>query len=407
MAKQNNTTETEQNDLGISLELIDVDDTFISELTPTPTEPKVKNETNDDENPDLTKVPEGIETGDFDINKFFEDNKNDNSEPLDSTTKTTEPQKDKPITTKEGKDTKDVSGSLTVAFAKTLFELQGSSEFNEEEYTKAIAEKGEAAALMELLETEATKKAEVHKSTVDAYAQEYIKLREAGFSTEEASTLVGNKETIDSINDEQLEKDEELQTEIIREIGGLRGMSEQEVEDDIKLLKDNDKLYERAKKGKELLKDYYVKVADSQLKQRQEAVKKAEEDRVKAQKELRDTINSTDEIIKGKKINQQTKDKIYKMITEPVKTADGKVINAVWAKRSENPMEFDKKLAYLISIGMFDGTTDPLVTDARTKALTTLQKELEGGRKFTAGQAIIPGSQTLADKVNVMEEFKH
>lgn len=403
MAKQNG---TEQPDLGLSLELIDLDDTLGSELETTIVN-KEGNDTKDaDDKEDLFKEPEGIEKGDItnlDVNKFFE---NKNSEPLDSTTKNDNKQQQEPTITNTKEDNKDVSGSLTVAFAKTLLETQGISEFDETKYAEAVKEKGEATAFIELLESEVAKKTESYKATLDDYSKEYIKLRDNGFTSEEASVLIGNQEMINTITEDQLKEDEELQENIIREIAELRKIDLQEVEDDIKLLKETDKLFERANKGKELLKDYYKKVADYQLQVKQQNIQKAQETRVAEQKQLKDNINSTEEIIKGKKINQQTKDKIYGMITNPIKQEDGTVLNAIWAKRNENRLEFDKKLAYLIHIGMFDGKTDTIIADAKTKAITDLERTLQSGRKFTVGTpAISSGTGTISEKLNQMDEF--
>lgn len=406
MAKQVNGTE--QSDLGISLDFMDIDEPMDTGLE-TAMIPEKTPETETEE--DYFKTPEQVinkdeDIEDLDVNKFFESK---NSEPLVSTTNSkvetdskTEP---KVTNTKEDKN-KEISGSLTVAFAKTLLETQGISEFDEAKYAEVAKEKGEAAAFVELIENEVAKKTEAAKSSLDTYMQEYIKFRQNGFGAEEASILVGNKETIDAITDDQLKEDEELQENVVREVANIRGMSEEEIADDIKAFKDTDKLYDRAKKGKELLKDYYNKVAENKLQAEQQAKVKAAEEHIKFINSLKEDINKTDEILKGKKINQQTKDKVFDMITKPIKQADGTVLNSIWAKRRENQVDFDKKLAYLIHIGMFDNKTDSLIVDARTKAITDLQKNLEGNRKFTVGAPVVStGTGALKEKIDAMDEF--
>jgi hypothetical protein len=198
-----------------------------------------------------------------------------------------------------------------------------------------------------------------------------------------------------------------LQENIIKEVSTLRGIPPEEIKEQIQLLKDTDKLKDRATQNLTGLQGYYTKLAEKELLDKQNAAtaqKEADEAYITS---LRTDINSTDEIIKDRKINQQTKDKIYNLITTPVKLKDGKTLSAMWAKRAEDPQAFDKKLAYFITTGLFDGSTKTLTTDARTKALADLKKGIDSGRTFSTGAAVLGNdvNQTIEDKANEMNEF--
>jgi len=396
-------TATFDQDLGITLDFgnnEEIEDNLIFDNPPT-------KDTDDSGEDDLFKTPEGITKGDddIDLNAEFEKLLNTSDTPEQVVIKRAEDKKESANTeANKQKETKDVSDSLTVAFAKTLLELQGLSDFKEDEYKALVKEKGEAAAFIELMENEATKKVENYRKSIDEYAQEYTQLREVGFTKEEASTIVGNKETINAISDEQLKEDEELQIDVVREVGKLKGESEEEIEENIQLLKETDKLATRAKTNLVQLKNYYGKVAEQELVRKKDEVKAKEQSQVEFLKSLKTDIDSTEEILKDKKINQPTKDKIYSMLTTPIKQEDGTILNEVWTKRKADVKAFDKKLAYFIHIGLFDGKTDSLIKDSKTKAASELQKLLDGGRVHTAGDPIIH-DEKLNDRVSAMKDF--
>lgn len=388
-------------DLGISFDSLDLegsqdDDLFDTEIINS--DKPIKKEEIDD-----TSKEDKKEDVELDVNKEFDKLLNDkNQDDPDSVADT----KGKEKATNTDKKDKDSSGSFTtVAFAKMLQE-QGLSDFNEEEYLKTIEEKGEAVALIELLEKNAETKAESYKSTLDDYSKEYVDYRKAGFTKEEATALIGNKELVNDITDDQVSENDQLQENIIREVSKLRGISADEIDEQIQLLKDTDKLKDRSVSNLKALKTYYNDLATKELADKQAAIKAAKEKDNEYLTNLKDNIYKSEEIIKDKKINQQTKDKIYNLITKPVKLEDGTVTNGIWAKRRENPQEFDKKLAYLLETGVFDGNTKTLTTDARTKAVNQIKKELSGERTFSAGDALVHNAnEKIKANIDVMKDF--
>ena len=380
----------------IQLEASDEVDLLESSLTTTMNNTSPKDDTGEG----LFELPDGIDI-DKELNTLIQDT-SDSPDSTDDITKTTEPAK----TTKkvEAPENKETSGSLTIAYAKSLQE-QGLSDFNEEEYLKAIEEKGEAAAFIELLDKAGEDRIESRRKELDTYSQEYIKLREAGFNPEDASTLVGNYEAVSSITLERLSEDESLQEQVIRDVSILQGKANDEIDEDIQLLKDTDKLKARSEKHLQALQQYYKKAVDQELVNKQNAAaaaKKANDDYMAS---LKENVFNSKEILKGKQINRQTQEKIYDAIAKPVKLEDGSYTNKIWAKRKENPIEFDKRLAYLLESGIFDGSTKTLATDVRTKVVENMQKVLEGNRKFSSGSPIIASEQTMGNKIDVMKDF--
>jgi hypothetical protein len=65
-------------------------------------------------------------------------------------------------------------------------------------------------------------------------------------------------------------------------------------------------------------------------------------------------------------------------------------MNAMWAKRNENPIDFDTTLAYLYLSGVFDGKWDQITKTVNTNLTKKLERKLSerssglaGGRHVT------------------------
>jgi hypothetical protein len=123
---------------------------------------------------------------------------------------------------------------------------------------------------------------------------------------------------------------------------------------------------------------------------------------------LKDTVTSLDEIIPGHKITKPTKTKIEDLLTKPVKQLDnGQVLNGVWAKRVENPIEFDAKLAYFINLGLFDGKMDVLKKAAKTSATSELEKHLKNsGNHFGSGKLPKTGSKPNKETNDMLSSMR-
>jgi acyl-homoserine lactone acylase PvdQ len=76
-------------------------------------------------------------------------------------------------------------------------------------------------------------------------------------------------------------------------------------------------------------------------------------------------------------LNKEVKDSIFSMITTPVKQdANGQALNAVMAKRAEDPIKYALMEAYFVKLGLFDGKFDKIVAKAKTQAVKELETKL-------------------------------
>ncbi len=404
----------EQLDLGLELDFEDVgDDGVLSQNESSSdennledgslfNEPNIPEEENGGSDEDPSQKSE--DTGDLDINDQFESLLKDSEKSDSPDSELTEEDKSDGKSSKDGEPQKTDEELLTVAFAKLLKE-QGDTDFDQEAYLEDVKENGEAQAFLNLMEKTAETKAENFKSELDSYAKEYVELREAGFSKEDAGAMVANKETVDSITEESLESDESLQEDIVREVLRLRKFSDDEVDEHIQSLKDTDRLKSVASKNLTQLKGYHEQLITHQKKAQEEQARAAKEEQNEYLKSLKSTIDNTDEIFKGKKINSQTKNKLYDMITKPVKMENGQLTNSIWAERAKDPKTFDMKLAYLMQTGVFKGDLKTIAADARTKALNDIETRLKTRSRSSSGSVVLPGEDVSESKADEMSIF--
>jgi len=109
--------------------------------------------------------------------------------------------------------------------------------------------------------------------------------------------------------------------------------------------------------------------------------------------QMNKTIEETKEIIPGKALNKTSRDKISNSMTQIVgKDAYGNNMNAVQATRAKNPIDFEMKLHYLNSLGVFEGDFSSLVKSAKTKAISALDKKLQDVYTFEGNRNVAPGA---------------
>lgn len=346
-----------------------------------------------------TSSPEEKE---LDVNTVLSDQKNEEDKKAaiqdKKTSKEDKKEEDKDIEdtkekgplTKSKDDSPSSTSSFTVIFARDLSERDLLSSYDEEKVIKDVEEHGEAEALRNLIKDEIGYNVNSIKKTYDEGYQQYIDLVEGGTDADAAADLMSMKESLSSITEDDL-KDEnniDLRKDIL---SSLYSMTTDLSDERIKKMVDKsfdvgDDVSDAVDAYKELnnLVNTAIQNEKDNAAQREAAVKEENQRQLTV---LKETVDSLNEIIPGQKINSQTKDKIYKDITEPVKDKQGNVVNRIWAKRTEDPFAFDSKLAYLLETGFFDGggLWKKIMKTKITKEATALEDYLSKNTKKTAG----------------------
>lgn len=367
------------------------------------------NDTLEDEDEDKDKKSDTEDVSD--INKVFETQAADDTEDVDkdaSEDEDDETQKtddDSPAFDKTKKSSSDAP--FTVIFARDMIKQGLLSSFDEEEFIKDIDENGEANALRGLIRREVELNIETAKGDLEEGYKQYLSLVGKGVDPEAALNLTAVQERLAGIKETELddENNQDLRKEIIRSYFHL---TTQFSEDKInKAIQRSIDLGDDVEESKEYLKEMGTIIKDQISTQEQEAEQQTqlrEQEKKRQLDTLKDTINSMSEIIPGQKINKQTKDKLYNMITKPIEDKNGRVTSAIWAKRAEDPLLFDTKVAYLVETGFFekDKPWDKIKTVKTTKEASELEDRLSSLKNTDSTKGIPPslgsvGSQELSE----------
>lgn len=334
-----------------------------------PAEPDDDEEKNKTDEPDISSVNKILEQSQED-----EDEDSDKDEDVDEDIDDDSPDPD---------DTKTSSSDapFTVIFARDMMDQGLISSFDEEVFKKSIEVDGEAEALRNLIRNEINTNIETAKADMEEGYKQYLNLVEGGIDSETALNLTVLGERLGQIEISELDKEEnsDLRKDILKNYFQMTTQfDDNKIE---KLVQRSFDLGDDIEESKEYLEGMKKIVSDRIAQEEQEAARQSqlrEQERQRQLETLKDTINSMSEIIPGQRINKQTKDKMYGHITKPITDKSGRTTNALWAKRAEDPLTFDAKLAYLYETGFFekDKTWDKVKNVKVSKEASELERHL-------------------------------
>lgn len=261
-------------------------------------------------------------------------------------------------------------------FAKSLkeagilpdFELEEGQELTAETLVEAVREQIKKSEYSDLTE-EQRDILEIMRSGGDV--QEYLKYHQ------KEETVQKQFDVITDANAEEFTK----------KYYKLKGLSDEEITDIIDERVINGTLKERA----ENLKPSYNKILKEEKKKQVELSKQRE---AQIQKEIeqnlnnfKELINTTDELIKGHKLTQSVKDKVYDLGTKPVETKNGEPVTALQKAYQEDPLgtEFKLNYLYLITDGFTKMENLSSSKSSKSTALQELNERLEQERRMSGG----------------------
>ena len=324
-------------------------------------------------------------------------------------TKAAGEEKEKPLS-QNTEQSEDNSKIFSLAFAKVLAERGVISELSDErlkelEQTyKENEDIGNYAVFEKIIADEVSA---IRGEMLESYEEdvkEYIDMIDAGVDKDRAMDIMKDRKVVDSITDEQLSENEELRKNVLfNYYKATTKFSPDKINKMIDNLATTGEDIDEAKTALGELKDIHKQRIEEE-KQRVQDEEKVVKERIESQrKQYVETIDKMDEIFKGIKIEKNTKATIKDMILKPAgKDAQGNPLNAVWLERSKNPVEFDARLAYLISKGAFKGDFSKLGKIGASKSV----EELEQVMKTTSKTTINPSVQTVTKDKDVDKNIK-
>lgn len=283
------------------------------------------------------------------------------------------------------------SSSAYKPFAKALTEVGFLPEFTDEEYEALVEETGdEAEALMELSRRSYESELDAWKNEQNEDFKAFIEAKENGVDLNKWYDINQNKKTYSSITEDKLETDEGLQKKVVAAYLQEKGFSKEEIDDTIETYEDTAKLEGKAKSFLKNLVKIEGEKETKLVEQRKQEDAAREQQRAETLKTLKNKIEDYKEIVPGIQINKQTKERLYKAITEPSQVGpNGEQWNLPTAKRMEDPIKYAIIEAYLIEQGVFDGKFDKIMSKTKSKALADLKSKLSDSKNtaFKSGKS--------------------
>jgi uncharacterized FlaG/YvyC family protein len=293
-------------------------------------------------------------------------------------------------------DIKDESSNLfSVVLGQDLVEKGILSSFDKDEIAKIAQEESEAAAIEYMLKKQTESINEDIKKNYDSAYQEYLTMVQGGVPKEEALGIQQLESFSNSLKDIDLKGEDEQSVSARKDLLTLHYRLSTKFSDE-KIQKIVEKAYDEGTDLDEV-DEALTGLNNYVTEEKQNAINAAEQAKINSQKsqekwlnDLTKHIDSTDEYFQGIKVTKQAKDEIRKLIITPVKLDTGEVVSQIWAERAKDPIKFDAGIAYLKTIGFFDGKPlDKFMKVAQTKVTSKLDEFLNDnkGRSYTKGMS--------------------
>lgn len=173
---------------------------------------------------------------------------------------------------------------------------------------------------------------------------------EQGVPLEELLAIDKQAIQLEKINEEVLSNDDALQKNVVKQYyKESTNFSDEYIDKMIGRLETTGELEEESKSMldglKQINQQKQIQLAEQAKAQAEQSKKQQEE----ALTNFKATLDKTDEIVSGIKLNTLMRDKIFKTMTTPVDMdkATGIPLNKIAKARAEDPINFEIKLAYL------------------------------------------------------------
>jgi len=269
----------------------------------------------------------------------------------------------------ESDDTNNGSSSSSYqVLAKALSE-EGVFSISEE----ALKDVNGADQIIDLVQGEINARVEEYKKSLPKEVKELLDGYDDGADFDELLKVKKEQITFSKIKEEDLDDNEELMRKVLAKDLELRGMDQEDIQEEI------DDIFALGKedlRSKKALKNI-LRATEAETTRLREEAKKEEASRLKEYNDrmttIRKSVDSTNEI-GGVPVSKKIQDTAYKAITTPVAEYNGTPINALTKSRLEDPVEFDKTVAILWALTDGFKKYDAFGKAAKKRALTELDQ---------------------------------
>ncbi len=293
------------------------------------------------------------------------------------------------------------AGILTAAQVEELDKLPGNLDTIKDLVDKTVKHKFQSAE-------------KAWKANMPAAKKRFLEIEDAFDETDQAIMMAQRLEFFDSIDEQTLSEDENLQKQVYFDLLKSKNFSDQDAIDAIEDAVSVGKLKDKALKAIPELRaeaNSYVEQAKAVKQEKTQAQIKAQE---KAFENLINHIDSRESFIDGLNLNKPTRDKLKSNILNPVykDPQTGREFNSLMYNQQRNPVEFEMLINYYDTLGLFnldiDGKFKPdiskLKTVAKTAAINDLDKIIAAEEQRGVGRnTSVETSQKTDSILNMLE----
>lgn len=275
------------------------------------------------------------------------------------------------------------AGVLTVEELEKLDEMPGTFDSIKELVNKTV-------------ETNFKAKEDNWKKSLSPAKKRFLEIEDAFDETDQAILMAQRLEFFDSLSEDTVKQDENLQKQIYWEQLKAKNFSDADALEAIEDAVAINKLEEKALKAVPDLKATSKAFVDKSREAIQEKTKAEVEAQTKAFENLLSNIDSRESFIDGLNLNKVSKDKLKNNIMNPVHTdpKTGREFNSLMYKQQRNPVEFEMLINYYDTLGLFnldkEGKFRPDISKlkqvAKTAAINDLDKVIAAENERGVGR---------------------
>lgn len=292
------------------------------------------------------------------------------------------------------------SNIITAAEADKLDELEGSLDTIKELMNKTVQTNFKAAE-------------QQWKDNMPPAKKRFLEIEDAFDETDQAIMMAQRLEFFESIDEEAIKSDENLQKEIYYDLLKSKNFSDEQAVEAIQDAIDVKKLESRAIKAVPELRGQANAVVTQAKEYKANRTKKEIETQNKAFESLISNIDARQSFIDGMSLNKIHKDKIKQNILNPVykDNKSGREYNSLMYKQTRNPAEFEMLINYYDTLGLFnldkEGKFKPdiskLKTVAKTKAINDLDKIIASENRNVGRNTSVETSEKTGNILDMLE----
>ena len=292
------------------------------------------------------------------------------------------------------------SGIITAAEGDKLDELEGSLDTIKDLMNKTVQTNFKAAE-------------EQWKANMPAAKKRFLEIEDAFDETDQAIMMAQRLEFFDSISEEDIKNDENLQKEVYYDLLLSKNFTEKQAAEAVEDAVEVKKLEVKALEAIPELKNQANAVVTQAKEYKAAKTKKEIEQQNKAFESLINNIDQRQSFIDGINLNKVSKDKIKQNILNPVYKDDktGREYNSLMYKQTRNPVEFEMLINYYDTLGLFNldkqGKFKPDISKlkqvAKTKAINELDKIIASEDRSVGKNTSVETSEKTSNILDMLD----